>query len=116
MNEHTKVRARAAAQYAIGTGRLQPQRCSCGATKVDAHHDDYQRPLDVTWLCRACHLSLHAALRGREVSVVRRAIEEAGSVAAAARALGVSRRTVHRWMNVLHITVRRTYVLVEEAA
>lgn len=45
---------------AIRTGKLVPQPCEvCGATKVDAHHDDYSRPLDVRWLCRGHHRRLH---------------------------------------------------------
>jgi hypothetical protein len=30
---------------------------------VDAHHDDYARPLDVTWLCRRHHQQRHAEMR-----------------------------------------------------
>ena len=32
----------------------------CGNPKVDAHHDDYSRPRDVRWLCRAHHRQHHA--------------------------------------------------------
>jgi hypothetical protein len=31
----------------------------CGATKTEAHHTDYSRPLDVVWLCKHCHRLLH---------------------------------------------------------
>lgn len=27
--------------------------------KLEAHHQDYAKPLDVTWLCRRHHLHLH---------------------------------------------------------
>ena len=31
----------------------------CGATKVDAHHDDYTKPSEVRWLCRKHHNEHH---------------------------------------------------------
>lgn len=30
---------------------------------LDGHHDDYDKPLSVRWLCRSCHVSLHARRR-----------------------------------------------------
>jgi hypothetical protein len=34
----------------------------CGEPKVHAHHEDYSRPLDVTWLCQKCHVQRHVEL------------------------------------------------------
>lgn len=36
---------------------VRPSACEwCGdACKTEAAHADYSKPLDVTWLCRACH-------------------------------------------------------------
>ena len=50
---------------AIRDGRLKREPCAnCGTTKlVNAHHDDYSRPLDVHWLCATCHHRYHAAHR-----------------------------------------------------
>ena len=51
-----KFRARAAAQYYIHRGDLVPEPCEvCGALEVQAHHDDYDKPLNLRWLCREHH-------------------------------------------------------------
>lgn len=50
---------------AIKSGKLvRPERCQgCLELKpVQAHHDDYDKPLDVQWLCQRCHSRLHARL------------------------------------------------------
>ncbi len=47
---------------AVADGRLmKPENCSqCGdGGKINAHHDDYNKPLDVIWLCNRCHTRLH---------------------------------------------------------
>jgi hypothetical protein len=58
---------RRAAQVAIGNairrGDIVPLPCfECGA-KAEAHHPDYDRPLDVIWLCPSHHKQLHAEAR-----------------------------------------------------
>ena len=48
---------------AVRTGALTKQPCSrCGAVKAVAHHEDYSKPLDVTWLCLSCHQRRHVEL------------------------------------------------------
>lgn len=60
-----KERARRAVQYAVKSGRLaRPNSCSkCGVVKpIHGHHDDYNKPLDVKWLCATCHGKRHREL------------------------------------------------------
>jgi hypothetical protein len=58
--DRLKIRARSAVGWAIRSGRLDRGPCQvCGTERTEAHHDDYARPLDVTWLCRPHHLDLH---------------------------------------------------------
>lgn len=46
---------------AIRDGKLKKDPCHvCGNTKAQAHHPDYDRPLDVVWLCDAHHKEAHA--------------------------------------------------------
>jgi hypothetical protein len=41
-------------------GKLTRLPCAvCADPRVHAHHDDYSRPLDVTWLCVPCHVERH---------------------------------------------------------
>lgn len=54
---------------AIRDGRLIREPCEvCGDIKTDAHHDDYAKPLDVRWLCRAHHAQHHKEEREKQRS------------------------------------------------
>lgn len=46
---------------AIRRGLVKRQPCSvCGTTdNVDGHHFSYEKPADVTWLCRLHHVQTH---------------------------------------------------------
>lgn len=51
---------------AISLNKLTKDICCeiCDSTtrKLNGHHYDYSKPLDVIWLCRKCHLALHSLL------------------------------------------------------
>lgn len=49
---------------AIKSGELVREPCiRCGEAKSLAHHEDYDKPLDVMWLCQPCHKQRHKELR-----------------------------------------------------
>ncbi len=59
-NYRFKKYVRGITYHAIKKGFLIPKPCEvCEKVKVDAHHDDYTKPLDVRWLCRYHHVEHH---------------------------------------------------------
>lgn len=55
-----KQRARAKAYHHLIRHGPGPQPCkACGAEKAEMHHDHYDQPLDVRWLCPPCHDAMH---------------------------------------------------------
>lgn len=55
-----KAKAHRAVMYALKHGKLIKSPCEvCGSLVVQAHHDDYSKPLSVRWLCRQHHMELH---------------------------------------------------------
>lgn len=53
---------------AVKRGLICPQPCySCGTQETEAHHEDYSKPFEITWLCKPCHGRRH-----REINEARR--------------------------------------------
>lgn len=75
-----KYLAHKAVEVALLKGKLCRRACErCGSCElVHAHHDDYSRPLDVTWLC-----PIHHGERHRELRAVLREERPAASLAGA---------------------------------
>jgi hypothetical protein len=56
-----KDRARSYAGVALRRGDIKREPCvDCGSEAVEMHHADYSKPIEITWLCRPCHLARHA--------------------------------------------------------
>ena len=61
--EMIKRRAKHKVKIAIAGGVLHPSDCVlCGEPYEVAHHQDYSKPLVVDWLCKKCHLRVHAVV------------------------------------------------------
>jgi uncharacterized protein YodC (DUF2158 family) len=63
---------------AVRRGELTPQPCQvCGENPVNkngsrgvhAHHDDYDKPLEVIWLCALHHGQIHRVMREEEINL-----------------------------------------------
>jgi hypothetical protein len=59
--KRAKVLASTLARKAVRAGVLQEGPCEdCGSTtRIHGHHDDYNQPLQVRWLCASCHRKWH---------------------------------------------------------
>lgn len=60
------VKAKWKVKQAIEKGLIKKaNRCEiCGSKgKIEAHHSDYRKPIDVNWLCKSCHKKLHIEKR-----------------------------------------------------
>jgi len=59
-----RQRCHNAVRTAILNGKLVKFPCErCGEVKSLAHHEDYDKPLDVMWLCQPCHKQRHKELK-----------------------------------------------------
>jgi hypothetical protein len=55
-----RKKARNAVSIRLKRGTMKRQPCEvCGAPEGHAHHEDYDRPLDVRWLCETHHRAVH---------------------------------------------------------
>ncbi len=56
-------KAHAEVKKALAKGILTKQPCVvCGSLKSIAHHEDYDKPLDVVWYCQSHHRLRHSEL------------------------------------------------------
>jgi hypothetical protein len=50
--------------HAVKSGLVKPMVCLICGNKGEAHHADYDKPLDVVWLCSSHHKQAHSLTRG----------------------------------------------------
>jgi len=59
-----------AVSRAIRNGSLFRLPCiRCGEKKSVAHHEDYDKPLEVMWLCQPCHKKRHKEIDGNQENI-----------------------------------------------
>ncbi len=55
-----KTKANNIVYKSLQKGTLIKKSCEvCGLKKTEGHHNDYTKPLEVTWLCRHHHEAMH---------------------------------------------------------
>jgi len=81
-----EIRARRKLRDAVQSGRVTKPECceACGERlaplQIEGHHEDYSKPLEVIWLCRACHSALHTLSSSpSDEQQITEAVEEVGS-------------------------------------
>lgn len=70
LRNREKMLAHQAIHRAIRDGKLvRPStcsRCDNSAQRIEAHHPDYSKQLEVIWLCSVCHTEEHCRQREQE--------------------------------------------------
>lgn len=58
-NNPKVVLAQQKVKRALKKGILTKNPCACGSLDVLGHHEDYDKPLEVVWVCKPCHTRYH---------------------------------------------------------
>jgi hypothetical protein len=62
-NQHRAQNAYKLIQRLLKKGRIKKSNCIfCGDQDTVAHHKDYNKPLDIIWMCRADHVKYHQGI------------------------------------------------------
>ena len=63
--DERRAKCHSAVSRAIRLGELVRKNCEkCNDENSLAHHEDYDKPLNVNWLCQICHKQRHKELKG----------------------------------------------------
>jgi len=47
----------------VRKGEIEKKECErCGEINVEGHHEDYDKPYELMWLCKKCHMERHKEL------------------------------------------------------
>lgn len=66
---YLKRKAQNMVQNRVADGRMvKPSFCSicnCESKRIEGHHADYSKPLEIIWVCSQCHHDIHKSLKER---------------------------------------------------
>jgi hypothetical protein len=58
--KNKRKKAREIFNHYVRDKHIEKQPCEvCGKAEAEAHHDNYDKPLEVRWLCFECHRKWH---------------------------------------------------------
>ncbi len=58
--QRRKANARAYANVYLKRGKITKEDCvDCDSEASEMHHENYDKPLEVLWLCKLCHRKRH---------------------------------------------------------
>lgn len=64
-----KKKAQHLVQTYVNRGKIiKPKICSicnCESKRIEGHHADYSKPLEIIWVCNPCHHNIHKSLKER---------------------------------------------------
>jgi len=78
-NNFEKCRAHDKIKYAIKKGKIKKsEKCEfCGEKeKLHGHHENYEKPLEVIWLCSRCHVAIHKMNEIRKSNEIKKNLEK----------------------------------------
>lgn len=91
-----KVLAQSKVQDHLNRGNIvKPSECPiCKSAdyRIEAHHNDYDKPLEVMWLCQKCHMAIHQRIN-EEIKLSKRAERLSGKTAKADATVRTSEET-----------------------
>lgn len=57
----------------LNRGKIKkPEKCECCgiASAQEMHHENYNKPLEITWLCKKCHREIHKQQKGQFIGPI----------------------------------------------
>ena len=61
--KYLKAQSRKKVFVYLRNKKISKNPCFCGETIVEAHHEDYLKPLNIQWLCKKHHKEADKKLR-----------------------------------------------------